>query len=464
MNELSRPVVSGLLRAADLIAILLAGLIAYLVRFGELGLPNSYLLVVIIAGLLAANVFHMADLYRFGQLTRHLFQARKMFLAWSLVTLLLLTIGFLAKTSEEYSRVWVGLFYVFGYVTLAVLRFAVKQQIGRWQRAGRLVRRIAVIGAGEHGQRLIRHLAVRGESGIKIVGIFDDRRTRVPGEIEGFQVRGGVDDLLAQVRDGKIDQIIVALPWSAEARVFQVMSKLRTVPIDVRLSPEPVVYRIPNHGFSDVGGVSMLNVLEKPLSNWDQVVKELEDRVIATLILFFIAPLLLTIAVLIKLDSRGPVLFRQTRFGFNKEKIVVYKFRTMYHNGVSDRAVPQAQKEDPRITRVGRFLRRASLDELPQFVNVVQGTMSIVGPRPHATVHDEEFATMMDQYMVRHNVKPGITGWAQVNGYRGEIEDQRDLIMRVQHDLYYIDNWSLWFDLKIILVTIFRGFVHEKAY
>ncbi|MDJ0947521.1 MAG: undecaprenyl-phosphate glucose phosphotransferase [Alphaproteobacteria bacterium] len=464
MNLVSQPILTGFLRLGDLMMVVLAALMAHLVRFGDIDLSANYSIVVLLVCLIAAHVFQMFRLYEFGELSRFLFQAPKLFLAWTVVILVLLTIGFLTKTSEDYSRIWVLIFFVFGFVGLALLRFGVKQQIRRWQANGRLLRKVAVLGAGEHGERLVHHLLVRGTGSVQLVGIFDDRRTRVQSNIEGYPVRGDTEDLLALVREKKVDQIIIALPWSAESRIFAVLRRLRTVPIDVRLSPERVAYRFPSHGFSELSGISLLNVFEKPLSPWQVLLKEAEDRVLALLILVFISPLLLTIAILIKLDSPGPVLFRQQRFGFNKEVFTVYKFRTMHHVPHDESAVPQARLNDPRITRLGSFLRRASLDELPQFFNVLQGTMSIVGPRPHAMVHDEEFAALMDEYLARHNVKPGITGWAQINGYRGEIEKDEDVIMRVQHDLYYIENWSLWFDLRIIILTVFKGFVHQKAY
>ncbi len=464
MTPVSQPVISGLLRLGDILAIVIAALLAHIVRFGSLEFAGLYSIAVVIASVIAAQVFHFFQLYRFGELARFMFQVPKIFLAWSITILLLLTLGFLTKTSEDYSRVWVFLFYLFGFAGLSLLRFAVKEQISHWQARGRLLRRVAVIGAGEHGERLVHHLLIRGAKSVKLVGVFDDRRTRVPTNIEGFPVRGNTDDLLALVREKEIDQIVVALPWSAEARILEVLRKLRTVPIDVRLSPERVAYLFPSHGFSDLNGISLLNVFERPLSNWNRLAKEAEDRVLAALILIFISPLMVVVAVLIKLDSRGPVLFHQKRFGFNKEVFTVYKFRTMLPDTDNGSAVPQAKRNDPRVTRLGKWLRRTSLDELPQFFNVLEGSMSIVGPRPHAMVHDEQFATIMDDYMARHNVKPGITGWAQINGFRGEIMDETDLMMRVQHDLHYIENWSLWLDVKIIVLTVFKGFVHEKAY
>jgi Undecaprenyl-phosphate glucose phosphotransferase len=286
----------------------------------------------------------------------------------------------------------------------------------------------------------------------------------VPDYVGGYPVLGTVNELLGFARRNLIDQIIVALPWDAENRLLAWMKKLRSLPVDVRLCPDMIGFHLPHRQVTHIGGVPMLNVFEKPLAGWNYIVKIMEDRVLAAGILVLIMPLLLVLCALIKLDSRGPVLFRQKRYGFNNEVIEVFKFRTMYVDGCDDQAVAQATKQDPRVTRVGRILRRTSLDELPQFLNVLSGTMSIVGPRPHAVAHNEQYSRLIDEYLARHRVKPGITGWAQVNGLRGETETLDKMEQRVRYDLYYIENWSLLFDIRIILRTLFVGFSHPNAY
>lgn len=464
LREISPPIITGLLRVFDLIVIALAALLAYYIRHTTLDVPGSYILITIVVMLVIANVFQSVRLYEFQALSTNLFQSRKLFLTWSVVMLLLVAVGFMTKTAQLYSRTWVALWFTFGFVGLSLLRFGLKILLSRWQRQGRLVRKFAVVGAGLQGQNVVRYLTASRDPSLELIGVFDDRKTRVPTNIDGLPVRGNVDDLLSHVRNNRVDQIIVALPWSAEARLLQVLRKLKTVPTDVRLCPEGIAYRFPTHGFTHVNGLGMLNVFERPLSNWDRVVKGLEDRLLAALVLIFISPLMLAIGLLIKFDSPGPIFFRQHRYGFNNKIIDVYKFRTMHQGKAEEAAVPQAQRNDPRVTRLGAFLRRTSLDELPQFINVVRGEMSIVGPRPHAIAHNEQFATIVDEYLARHNVKPGITGWAQINGYRGEIRSNQDLEKRIQYDLYYIDNWSLFFDLRIMAMTVSRGFVHDNAY
>jgi putative colanic acid biosynthesis UDP-glucose lipid carrier transferase len=271
--------------------------------------------------------------------------------------------------------------------------------------------------------------------------------------------------------------VIIALPWSAESRLVAIMNKIRQVPVDLQLAPERVGFHLFGRQFTNLAGLPMLTVFERPLSGWNYLIKTFEDRLLALIILTLISPLMIFIAIAIKIGSPGPILFRQKRFGFNNNVITVWKFRTMYHqdadNAVQDSGdlgdeiddvVPQASRDDVRVTKLGRFLRRSSLDELPQFFNVLQGSMSIVGPRPHAVAHNTQFAQSVTQYYARHRVKPGITGWAQIHGYRGQTDTKDKLEMRVKYDLYYIDNWSLLLDLKIILTTIFVGFTHENAY
>ena len=242
------------------------------------------------------------------------------------------------------------------------------------------------------------------------------------------------------------------------------MTKMRQVPVDLQLAPEQIGFRLADRPQLNLAGVPMLTVFEKPLSGWNYLIKGVEDRALGVLMTIVAAPVLLLIALAIKLDSPGPVLFRQQRFGFNNKIFTVYKFRTMYDRPGEEESVPQATRNDPRITRVGRLLRRTSLDELPQLFNVLQGTMSLVGPRPHAVAHNEAFAAAVREYYARHRVKPGITGWAQVNGFRGETDTREKLERRVEYDLYYIDNWSLQLDLKIILMTLLVGFVNRHAY
>ncbi len=244
----------------------------------------------------------------------------------------------------------------------------------------------------------------------------------------------------------------------------KVWGDLSTSTADIRFVPDIFGFSLMNHSMTEVAGIPVINLSASPMEGWNRVIKEIEDRLLALLILIAISPIMLAIAIGVKLSSPGPCLFRQLRHGWDGRSIEVWKFRTMTLHSEERGSVTQATRIDNRVTKFGAFLRRTSLDELPQFMNVLQGRMSIVGPRPHAIEHNEQYKEVIDKYMLRHKVKPGITGWAQINGHRGETDTVEKMEKRVEYDLYYIENWSLWFDLKIIFLTFFKGFVHKNAY
>lgn len=462
-------VVVGILRLSDAMIVILTSLIAYATRFrdfDDLGTFQIYGCVV--AVLLTINIFQLAGLYDFNKLTDLYGQSTRLLGCWLLVMVGLLALGFLAKISlVASSRLWVAMWFVYGFFGLFSGRLLLSHQVRRWQHRGRLARNVAVVGTGPHGKRLIEHMVRHGNKAERIVGVYsdDEGQGRCDGGIGGYPIMGGIHDLVQSARRSMIDQVIVALPCSAEQRILDLLKRLRSLPIDVRLCPDMIGFHLVDRNVSHVGGLPVLNVFEKPLSGWGLIQKGMEDRLLAAFILVMISPLLAMIAVVIKLDSKGPVLFRQKRYGFNNEVIEVLKFRSMFMSRCNaERDVPQATRRDPRVTRVGRLLRRTSLDELPQFVNVLMGNMSIVGPRPHAVAHNERYADVIDEYLARHRVKPGITGWAQVNGLRGETETLEKMQQRVRYDLYYIENWSLLFDLRIIFRTLFVGFSDPNAY
>ncbi len=244
----------------------------------------------------------------------------------------------------------------------------------------------------------------------------------------------------------------------------EILTMLRHCTLKIRLVPDIFGFQLLNYSMSEIAGIPVLDINASPMEGINRLIKAIEDRVLALVILVLISPLVLVIAIMVKLSSPGPVLFKQKRHGWDGKPINVYKFRTMVVHEDVEGQVTQASKNDKRVTRIGAFLRRTSLDELPQFYNVLQGRMSIVGPRPHAMAHNELYKDQVEAYMQRHRVKPGITGWAQINGWRGETDTLDKMQRRVEYDLYYIENWSLWLDLKIIFLTIFKGFVHKNAY
>ncbi len=456
---LTPAVIIGFVRLADVGVVVAAGLAARAMAGGS-GVDGLRAALLALAILLTLNGFQLAGLYAFDRITARDHQLTRAALVWSLVAMALVSLGYATASLGAIPRSEAGTFYLLGLLGLGSVRLAAGFWVTHLKRTGRLVCNLVVVGAGEHGQRLVRHLREAGE-GIRLIGLFDDRRDRVPDYVAGYPVLGTVDDLVAFVRRHPVDQVVVALPWGAETRLRGWLEKLAELPVDVRLCPDLAGHYVQQRGVSHVAGVPLVHVFDRPLAGWNALVKLIEDRLLAALAILVTGPLMLAIALAVKATSKGPVFYRQIRYGFANEPIGVLKFRTMYAEHCDDGvhgAVPQVRADDPRITPLGRVLRRFSLDELPQFFNVLRGEMSIVGPRPHAVAHNELYAELLGGYLARHRVRPGITGWAQVNGLRGEIRDLETLRRRVQYDLYYIENWSLLFDLRIIFRTLLVGF------
>ena len=377
---------------------------------------------------------------------------------------------FFARLGDLYSRVWLAGFFGVGLLALYALAPVLYGMVRRWTREGRLDRRAVVVGGGEPGEELVERARPRRKIPTSAsLGVFDDRGDdRAPNVCGGLPKLGTVDDLVEFARRTRVDLVIFSLPISAESRILQMLKKLWVLPVDIRLSAHTNKLRFRPRSYSYIGTVPVLDVFDRPIADWDVVMKSLFDKVVGSLALLALSPVMLLVALAIKLDSRGPVLFKQKRYGFNNELIEVYKFRSMYVEQTDATAAKLVTKGDPRVTRVGRFIRKTSLDELPQLFNVVfKGNLSLVGPRPHA-VHakavDRLYDEAVDGYFARHRVKPGITGWAQINGWRGETDSQEKIQARVEHDLYYIENWSVLFDLYILAMTPFALLKTENAY
>jgi len=455
---------AGAVRVADVALVVATGVISFWLRHNSWDMPGLYIIAILTGGILTLNVMQLGRLYTLANLQQLGFQIGQLLARWVGVVLTLIVLAYFTKVSEEFSRVWLALWVAMAFVVMALERIAVYWQLVRWRRRGLLRLKIAIVGATPLAARLRRRLNARKDEQYEFVGIYDDSPQKpAPGE-EEVRVSGTVAELLQRFRRDPIDEVVIALPWHESERISALLKELKTLPVNVRLCPEAAGFDVPSRGFASLGGIPMLGVFERPLHGWNLVLKSLEDRVIASVILVLMLPLMALVAIAIKLDSKGPVLFGQKRYGFNNNEFTVYKFRTMVAGAEQAPEVRQATRDDPRITRLGAFLRRTSLDELPQLLNVLKGDMSLVGPRPHAVQHNEQFAKTIDDYLGRHRVKPGITGWAQVNGLRGETDSLRKMQLRVQCDLYYIDHWSLFLDLKILFLTVFVGFVHENAY
>jgi len=326
-------------------------------------------------------------------------------------------------------------------------------------------RRVVIVGAGKLGQQLADAIRVHPGAGLVVQAFYDDEVSigDAPSAEAGVRVCGNLEQLIDDARSAQFDEIYIALPIHAEARIREVLAGLADTPVPTYLVPDLFAFTLLHARMSDIAGMPIVSIYGSPHHGMGGVVKRLEDVILSLLILMLIAVPMLCIAVGIRLSSPGPILYKQRRYGLSGDEVAIWKFRTMVVCE-DDAEVTQAQRNDPRVTRFGALLRRNSLDELPQFINVLQGHMSIVGPRPHAVIHNEEYRKIIPGYMLRHIVKPGISGWAQINGWRGETETLEQMEKRVECDLEYIRNWSLWLDLKIIFLTVFKGLTGKRAY
>ena len=349
--------------------------------------------------------------------------------------------------------------YVLSSVGLVVCRALIRYMAGWLRHHGYNTRRVAVAGDLAVGQMLLDSFRNEPWLGFEVVGVYHDPK---PGGVT-TDWAGNFDQLLDDAKASKIHNVYIAMPMGEEPGIRKLVRELADTTCSVILIPDVFTFNILHSRIEEMNGIPVVPLYDTPLSGMNRILKRVEDIILSSMILLLISPVLLCISAAVKISSPGPVIFRQTRYGMDGKPIMVWKFRSMK---VMENAsvVTQATQNDPRVTRVGNFLRRTSLDELPQFINVLTGGMSIVGPRPHAVAHNEQYRSLIQGYMLRHKVKPGITGWAQINGWRGETDTLEKMEKRVEFDLEYIREWSLWFDIKIVFLTIFKGFVNKAAY
>ena len=427
-----------------------------------------YVPVILAASIALPLVAYIFGLYTVQALLRPAEQMARLASAWMLIFAVVIAAVFMSKAGENYSRIWLASWFLMGFSLLVISRIVVAQLIRHWNHHGQLSRHAVLVGGGQPAADLLQALGSSDASDISVVGIFDDRDDiRSPRQVGDLQKLGNVSELVDFVRQARIDMLLVTLPLAAEDRLLHILKRLWVLPVDIRLSAYSQKFHFRPRAYSYIGNVPFLDVFDKPLGDWGSILKTIEDKVIATLALILLSPVMALVALAIRHDSKGPILFKQNRFGFNNELIAVYKFRSMYHEMRDAHATKLVTKDDPRVTRVGRFIRKTSLDELPQLFNVLRGELSLVGPRPHATMAkaaDQLYTEVVDGYFARHKVKPGITGWAQVNGWRGETDTTEKLQRRVEHDLYYIENWSLALDLYILWRTPISLLQTESAY
>jgi Undecaprenyl-phosphate glucose phosphotransferase len=414
-------------------------------------------------GLAVAGIYtalaNASDAYRASNLVRARWEVGRCLLIWTAPFLLLAAIAFVLKVGNLFSRGEMLVFYVAGLVTTIVIRVVVARTCSAVIESRLLtLRRIVTIGTPAEivANDTLSSLETYGYAIVRILPIDVENR-------EEWHLKAVMRDIVAQIRRFNPDEILLALPWDQPALLAAVERELRVLPLPVRLAPDTRIARILNRPLYNLGPTTAVELQRAPMGSVQRRAKRIIDQVLALIALVVLFPLLIIVAAAIRLESAGPALFRQTRMGFNGRPFRIYKFRTM-STSEDGPVIMQARKADDRVTRLGRLLRRLSIDELPQLVNVLCGDMSLVGPRPHAIAHDNEYSRLIGTYAQRHKMLPGITGWAQVNGFRGETRDLHTMEQRVESDIWYVEYWSLWLDLRIIFLTIFRVLKSDNAY
>jgi Undecaprenyl-phosphate glucose phosphotransferase len=468
----SEEIAAGALVILDFVSVILAGLVADVLLTGSDRL-RSHLVGSLICAISVVQANTLFKLYNLAQakdllpMLDRVFTALVVAFGW-----VVLVATLLVDAPVSYPSIWkVGMFLL-SFVFIASGRLLFKRFVATLGERGLLSRNIVIVGAGELGEVLIDKLERSAGPWTRILCIFDDRARsavpRTPMLLRGrYPVLGTTHDLVAFSQKVRVDEIFLALPWTAEARINDVVHTVQVVPANIHLCPDVLRHSLINRRLSALDGMPVATMVSKPVSGWGYITKWILDKFLAFLGLLLLFPLLVLIAIIIKLESSGPVFFRQPRLGFNSKPMMIYKFRSMYHQQSDISADRLATKGDPRVTLFGRVLRRFSLDELPQLINVLLGDMSLVGPRPHALkakAAGHLYHEVVVGYALRHKMKPGITGWAQVSGWRGETDTEEKIIRRVECDLFYMNNWSVLFDLFILVLTIFKTPFHRNAY
>ncbi len=452
----------------DLIVIIAVSSIAYFTNTDTKGLFNPrYFYGSAIVGAVCCLLFHQDHLYDLDLLMDPLRAIKALFVRWTLVFLVTAALIVLAHEQQFYSRLWIAKFYAGGIAGIGLERWAVKRLIDDWIARGHYIKAVAIVGSNPLADQLISRLRSNA-TGIRIIGVFDDRGRERLAATGDPRPLGSIQDLLNYAAVNAVDLVVITIPLSSAARIQAVIQTLSQQPFNVRVLPGAIglervsQIRLPR---TELPGVQLIAISDQPLSQPALFIKDAFDRILAAAGLVVLAPLFLACAAGIALSSPGPVLFRQTRIGYKGREFTIIKFRTMH---VDNQTAPAPTRlGDPRIFRFGQFLRGFSLDELPQLYNVLKGDMSLVGPRPHMTsqrVNGQSLFDAVNEYAGRHRVKPGMTGWAQVNGWRGPAETIGQIERRVEHDIFYIDNWSLMLDLVILIKTIFVGLAGKNTF
>ena len=453
------PVVSFFKRLLD--PFLIWGLLVIITWLYDETFTGYYLVLMIITFFISSYIYEQTSIYSRWQNGKILSYALDTFIGWGIIVAILLVLGYATKLTYQFSEQVILTWFIVTPLALLASHLTVRLIADKLRSKGKL-RSAVIVGANETSLKLAARIAEFPYLMIDIHGYFDARDESRIQQGAGSRL-GKITDVASYARKHNIEMIFISLPMSAQPRIREILDDLHDTTASIYFLPDVYVFDLMQARFNSVGGIPVVAIGESPFSGIDSVVKNTSDFVFAFFILLLLSPLMLGIALAVKLTSPGPAIFKQRRYGLNGEEIIVYKFRSMT---VSDdgQKIEQAHKNDPRITKIGAFLRRSSLDELPQFINVLQGRMSVVGPRPHAVAHNELYRKLIKGYMLRHKVKPGITGWAQVNGLRGETEVLDKMQARIEFDLDYMQNWSIWFDGWIMVRTVWVVLRRDNAY
>ncbi|MBM7036295.1 undecaprenyl-phosphate glucose phosphotransferase [Vibrio ulleungensis] len=453
---------SFLYRAADCVIILLSLYICAKAQYVEL--TNAYIVIATYSVVLFLLTSESVGLYRSWRTSKMSEQIMTLLCSWVMMFAAILLVNYAISFDLTYSNALLKVWFIFTPICLVFWRLIIMLAKEKARDMGYNRRTAVIIGVTENGLQLAQELRDNHQLGIDLVGFYDDRQPdRLDQQQMNATLEGNADEALEYVRGNHVDHVYIAMPMSAQSRIAHYLKEFSDTTANTYVVPDFFVFNLIQSRINVIGNVPTLSVHDTPFYGGTVWLKRLQDIILSSLILVLISPVLVAVALGVKLTSAGPVIFKQKRYGLDGRQISVWKFRSMttMENG---NEVKQATKNDARVTPFGAFIRRTSLDELPQFINVLQGRMSIVGPRPHAVVHNEQYRVIVDRYMLRHKVKPGITGLAQVSGYRGETDTLEKMEKRVEYDLRYIDSWSTWLDLKIIFMTVFKGFVGKTAY
>lgn len=453
------PVVAFFKRLLD--PFLIWGLLILIARLYHEPFTGYYMVLMIITFFVSSYIYEQTHIYRAWRNGNLLAYIRDTLFGWGIIISILIFLGYATKLSYRYSDKVILTWFIVTPIVLICSHLIVRLIANNLRDEGE-VRSVVIVGANDAGQNIAKRIKEYPYLLMEVRGFFDDRdESRCPEKTDSLL--GKVSEVANYVRKNNIQMIFISLPMSVQPRIRALLDDLHDATASIYFLPDVYIFDLMQAHFDNVGGIPVVAICDSPFSGVDIVVKNVSDFVLASLILLLLSPVMLGIAIAVKVTSIGPVLFKQRRYGLNGEEIIIYKFRSMTVREDGSNIV-QAQKHDPRFTKIGSFLRRTSLDELPQFINVLQGRMSIVGPRPHAVSHNELYRKLIRGYMLRHKVKPGITGWAQVNGLRGETEVLDKMQARIEYDLHYLQNWTIWFDLWIIMRTFWVVVRKQNAY